>query len=83
MNVLFLALLVGGALYLVWQWDRDSRRRRAAQVKSDQPHSSAGRMRTRPMPAKIGLSTWLARIAVGAIAAWAVFLALTFFRSAT
>jgi hypothetical protein len=77
MNGLFLALLVGVALYLVWQWDRDSRRRRAALK------SGAARAGARPPPAKVSLSTWLARIAVAAIAAWAVFLVLTLFRSAT
>jgi hypothetical protein len=75
MNGLFLALLVGVALYLVWQWDRDSRRRRAA--------SKSGRSPGRSVTPKVSLSTWLARIAVAAIAAWAVFLVLTLFRSAT
>jgi hypothetical protein len=80
MNGLFLALLVGVALYLVWQWDRDSRRRRAT-ARTGQPRPASAR----PSAAgqKVTLSTWLARVAVAAIVAWAVFLVLTLFRSAT
>ncbi|MCC6982618.1 MAG: hypothetical protein IT535_05060 [Bauldia sp.] len=79
MNALFLALLVGVALYLVWQWDRDSRRRRAARAGQPRP---ASRSSAAAAP-KVTLSTWLARLAVGAIAAWLVFLFITLFRSAT
>lgn len=77
MNVLFLALLAGGLLYFLWQWDNASRRRRAVQKRPGARPSAV------PRPAKIPLSLWLARIAVGAIAAWMVFLVITLFRSAT